>query len=130
MDKKEKSFGNVAILCVKKCIAEKSIPSSEDWLEFAKINGFSDSMAKKGCPKSAFLGLCQEGLVKYIPKGKYTSSQKNKKYALEAVEILKTNNSMHDKPDELWRQIPSAPSTHNHQMDVVCALWNAKLLNV
>lgn len=33
---------------------------------------------RKGCPKGVYLGLCEEGLVKGIPKGKYTKSKKIK----------------------------------------------------
>lgn len=44
---------------------------------------------KKGCPRNAFLGLYEEGLVKGIPSGNYTRSKKNKEYAIKAVKILK-----------------------------------------
>ncbi len=128
MSPKGKSFGEVALECVKKCISENSVPSSEIWFEIAKIKGFSDSMAKKGCPKSAFLGLCEEGLVIGIQPGNYTTSRKNKSYAIEAVKILKKDNSLCNKPEELWGKIPGTPTTYNHQMDVVCTLWNENLI--
>ena len=30
-----------------------------------------ESSRKKGCPQSAFLGLCEDGYVKGIPQGRY-----------------------------------------------------------
>jgi hypothetical protein len=38
----------------------------------------SPSARKKGCPRGAFLGLCEEGLVKGIPAGDYTASKDDK----------------------------------------------------
>jgi hypothetical protein len=48
------------------------------------------SAQKKGCPRGAFLGLCEEGLVKGIPAGNYTTSKDNKAYAVRAAELLIT----------------------------------------
>ena len=61
----------------------------EIWSQSAKEIFKTKSSQEKSCPKNAFLGLCEEGLVKGIKKGKYTKSVKNKNYALQAVEILK-----------------------------------------
>jgi hypothetical protein len=58
-------------------------------------------LKKKGCPKGTFLGLCEEGLVKGIPKGNYTKSVKNKKYAIKAVTVLKQNKHTTFSPKEL-----------------------------
>ena len=48
----------------------------------------SVSAQKKGCPRGAFLGLCEDGLVKGIPAGNYTVSKDNKAYAVRAAELL------------------------------------------
>lgn len=37
-----------------------------------------ESSRKKGCPKSTFLGLCENGYVKGIPAGKYLLRKKVK----------------------------------------------------
>jgi hypothetical protein len=79
---------------------------------------------KKGCPKGAFLGLCEEGLVKGIANGKYTTSIDNKHYALRAVELLRAGDSR-IKPIELWSLVMNGvKKSHNGQMDVVLALWS------
>ena len=72
---------------------------------------------KKPCPKNAFYGIVSEN-----------SQGKNANYAKDALNILKANKGKVYSPDELWKLIMNAPPTHNHQMDVVLALWNEKLI--
>ena len=60
----------------------KTTGNSPDYawkLESERTFGKGTALAKKGCPKGTFLGLCEEGLIKDIPKGQYTKSIKNKK---------------------------------------------------
>ena len=52
-------------------------PSKVEVYMFKEVFMDSKSSQEKGCPKSAFLGLCEEGFIKEISKGKYTSSVKN-----------------------------------------------------
>ncbi|WP_434751377.1 DUF6979 family protein [Paenibacillus amylolyticus] len=59
-------------------------------VEIKEINTEGTWAQRKGCPKNAFLGLCEEGLVHNIVSGRYTErsgSQKNKNYAVKAVRI-------------------------------------------
>ncbi len=79
--------------------------------------------ADKGCPRSAFFGLCSEGFVTEIPPGKYTRSKKNKGYAVKAVSILRSNPGRGYTPSELWLEVTGGDVKHNGQMDVVLALW-------
>ncbi|WP_431167235.1 DUF6979 family protein [Tenacibaculum halocynthiae] len=112
------------------CIENFKDPSciKEMWHKYVKENFDTKSSQEKGCPKNAFLGLCEEGLVKGIPKGKYTKSVKNKKYALQAVEILKQNTQTTFSPKELWKQLELGDKKHNSQMDVVLELWEKGLI--
>lgn len=90
---------------------------------------FVDSITsqEKGCPKGTFLGLCEAGLVKGIPKGNYTKSIKNKDYALQAIQILKQSNRTYT-PKELWAALNLGDKRSNSQMDVVLALWENGLI--
>jgi hypothetical protein len=75
----------------------------DNWLKEVREAFFdSESSQKKSCPKSAFLGLCKEGLVKGISKGNYTKSIDNKAYAIQAINILKSNPKTMYTPKELW----------------------------
>ena len=78
----------------------------------------------KGCPQNAFLGLCEEGLVKGIPRGQYTRSIKNKQYAVNGFTVLKRKPELASKPRVLWDEVMKGEKkAHNSQMDVVTALW-------
>jgi len=88
----------------------------------------SPTARKKGCPRGAFLGLCEEGLVKGIPAGNYTASTDNKAYALRAAALL-TKGTRSWSISELWRAVTNDPEkTHNSQMDIVLALWKNDLI--
>lgn len=104
-------------------LAETPVKAWE--LATSEVFGEGTAAQKKGCPKGAFLGLCEEGKVKGIRRGSYSRSRKNKEYALKAIEILKNNHNLSTQPDELWRIIQyNKIKVHNQQMDVVCTLWN------
>jgi|AMWB02.1.fsa_nt_gi hypothetical protein len=101
------------------------------WVEAAQeLFPGKPSSQRKGCPKDAFLGLCEEGLVKGIPKGCYCNSFKNKGYALDAIALLKHDPRAAQDPERLWTLVMRGErKVHNSQMDVVTALWNASLIN-
>ncbi|MFA4859721.1 MAG: hypothetical protein WC598_03095 [Methanoregula sp.] len=73
-------YGECAILATK-FLAEKNIKNPRDAWELAisKLvkNDPSEWVMKKGCPRAAFLSLCEEGLVRGVDCGKYTRSTKN-----------------------------------------------------
>ena len=119
-------YGEAAIQATK-LYTSKLVNSPQDAWEQATKNIFGEgtSSQKKGCPKGAFLGLCEEGLVKGIPRGKFTNSTKNKDYAVLAVAILKNNTSLASDTSALWKSVlRGIEKQHNSQMDVVTALWN------
>ncbi len=82
---------------------------------------------EKSCPKSAFLGLCGNGLVKGVPPGNYTKSRDNKQYAIEALKLLKMDNDLTE--NDLWGQIAiNKQKAHNQQMNVVKILFEKNYL--
>ena len=56
----------------------------------------------EGLPEGRVLGLCEEGLVKGIPRGDYTRSQMNKQYAVNAVRALRHTPSLAHDRSALW----------------------------
>jgi hypothetical protein len=103
----------------------------EIWSRSTKeVFPLSKSSQEKSCPKTTFLGLCKEGLVKGIPKGNYTKSVKNKEYATRAVAILKQNTQTTFSPKELWDKLELGDKRSNSQMDVVLALWENGLIRM
>lgn len=121
-------YGEVALI-----VAKAQGKPNENWQKEVERT-FYDSISsqKKSCPKSAFLGLCENGLVKGIPEGNYTSSIDNKAYAIMAVNILRNNTKTSYNPKELWvavkKELYLTKKDHNSQMDVVLALWNNSLI--
>jgi hypothetical protein len=83
---------------------------------------------KKGSPRAAFLGLCEEGLVKGIPAGQYAASRENKGFAVRAAALL-SEGTQRWSTSTLWRAVTDNPEKeHNGQLDVVMALWKNDLL--
>lgn len=124
-------YGKVAIAAVQLITSgiEKHPPYA--WDKAVKsIFPDSESSQRKGCPRGAFLGLCEEGLVKGIPCESYTRSKLNKQYAVDAVQLLRERPALADNPDQLWQQIPKddAAKRENSQMDVVITLWKHRLI--
>jgi hypothetical protein len=89
----------------------------------------------KGCPKGAYLGLCEAGLVVGVPRGYYTESRENKGYAIDAVRLLIQDATLADRGAQdggarkLWLRVMNGKKKQaNSQMDVVLALWNHGLI--
>lgn len=94
--------------------------------------GANSSSQRKDCPRNAFLGLCEEGLVRGVPSGKYLTkpNNKNKAYAVQAVSLLKENPELTNDKKRLWKEVVKDDKKHNSQMDVVIALWESELIIV
>jgi hypothetical protein len=109
------------------------------WTEIAgEVFSNTREGRRKSCPKEAFLGLCQEGVIRGVSASTCTEpeSSLNRGYAREAVRLLKADPSLaHGSKIALWRRVMSevgADQTkeHNRQMEVVLALWNKRLISV
>jgi hypothetical protein len=120
-------YGLTALKALEVYRADKSL--RESWFLAAAEFFDSESSQNKGCPRSTFLGLCEEGSIKGISKGQYESnSTKNKSHAIEAVKYLKENNTEVISTKELWSKLNIGNKSHNSQMDVVLALWHKSLI--
>ncbi|OCK44195.1 hypothetical protein BA195_05790 [Tenacibaculum soleae] len=119
-------YGLIAIKSTQNFKENYSI--TEIYSRTAQVIFDSKSSQEKSCPKATYLGLCEEGLVKGIPEGKYTRSIDNKAYAVKAIKILKQTSQTLFSPKELWEQLELGNKSHNSQMDVVLALWENGLI--
>ena len=115
------NFGLAAIRAVKLYRSRRMKSPRQAWEKVtAEIFGRSTSSQVKACPRDAFLGLCEEGLISGIPRGEYTKSEKNKQYALDAITLLKENPELAAQPLALWKRVMKGTrKAHNQQMDVV-----------
>jgi hypothetical protein len=123
-------YGETAIHAVK-LITDGNIKDPRDaWKAAAqRVFPHSASMRDKGCPRSTFLGLCAEGLIRGVSGGSYTTSSSNKSYGVRAVQILRRRPELAESERELWLAVTRG--THkapNQQMDVVITLWDRDFL--
>ena len=95
-----------------------------------EVFGKGTSSQKKSCPKNSFLGICEEGLIKEIPKGNYSNieNNKNKKYVLEALELISNDKTLLDNKMNLWLKINS--KKYNQQLDVLFTLINEGYIQI
>jgi len=120
-------FGKCAILATKKMVDMSCSNPAEAWeLSISELSKSPNTQAK-GCPRNAFLGLCEEGLVRGIECGKYANLRENKEYALKAVKIL-AQTSKPFTASQLWRCI-GEKGKQDGQMDVVLSLWKNNLVD-
>ena len=121
-------YGQVALLAVGRSLSGSPNPKDHWELSTEVVFPNSPTSQRKSCPKGAFLGLCEAGLVKGISAGNYTKSKDNKRYAITAVELLRVGNAP-PEPRALWDAVMSGErKAHNSQMDIVMALWKNGLL--
>ena len=136
MDQIGIKFGNLAVYNVIAIKYENETASEETWKKYARKVLVTDCYVNKPCPKNTFLGLCSLGLIKGIPAGDYLSSNSvETEYAKIAIEILMKYKSFADKPRDLWKKVLKiggydVDKHYDFQMNVVCALWNADMINL
>jgi hypothetical protein len=120
-------YGEAALLAAGREFAASPNPEDRWNNAMDRLYPTHPKSRKKSCPRGAFLGLCEEGLVKDIPAGRYTASKDNKAYAVKAVSLL-IEGTLQATVTDLWRAVAGPETTHNSQMDVVLALWKNGLI--
>lgn len=110
---------------------EKISPVKAWEIATSKTFGEGTPSQIKGCPKGSYLGLCEVGAIKGVPKGHYTESVKNKEYAITAYEYLKNSKDKNLTAKYLWDIVlNNEGKTHNAQMNIVIELFKNDLLEI
>lgn len=124
-------YGLAAVDAVKLIEKDKAITPREAW-DKALANYYAITAAAfaKGCPREAFLGLCEEGMIRGVHSEDYTSSIDNKNYAIKAVKMIKEDHSLTNNLSRLWKLVTFPKDIkQNSQMSVVVELWKNGLIN-
>jgi hypothetical protein len=124
-------YGQAAIDAVSRLNTNSLVTPRDAWNQATiEIFGKGTSSQLKGCPRSAFLGLCEEGYIKGVAPGNYhLKSTKNKEYGIKAVALIKKDPSLVHDVNQLWDKVVEGEGkAHNSQMDIVVTLWNNRLL--
>jgi len=87
-------YGEAALMATREGPAAGISPSARWESAMQRLYPSSPTARRKSCPRGAFLGLCEEGLVKGIPAGHYTASQEKKAYAVSAAALLAEGTSV------------------------------------
>jgi len=125
------TYGQIAIRATESFARGDFRSPNEAWDSAAQFF-FPDSpdSREKGCPKGAYLGLCEIGAIIGIPRGSYTQSRANKEYALSGLELLIDDPMLSESnPSRIWRMVMSGSTKkHNSQLNVLLALWNSGMI--
>ncbi|WP_157765423.1 hypothetical protein [Serratia sp. BW106] len=118
-------YGSIALVAVR-AIIDSGVSPDIAW--DTAVQG-----KEKGCPRGAFLGLCQNGWVNGVPRGNYLrKGYLNQQYAISAAQYLLSNPDVKIGVSKLWQEViktaQDREKVHNQQMNVVLALNDAGLL--
>lgn len=116
-------FARVAKLAYQFIIIN-NLPYAEAWNRAAGKEIENTSSRIKGCPKETFIGLCESGILKKIPKTEISESR-NYQYALFAISEWKKNKMI--SCADMWRKVYNhfgLAKNHQGQLDVVEGLWD------
>ncbi len=124
-------YGEVAVEVTKRISGKERFDIYRMWERIVRENFQTESLIRNTSPRGVYLGLCESGLIVGIEAGRYSKKclKQSKEYALAAVELLKRDSLYGGMtPGELWREVEKTGKNHNHQMDVVIALWKAGMI--
>ena len=123
------TYGTAAVKSVEMVVSGETRSPKTAWRDVTNELFADTQYGPKSCPTGAFLGLCEEGLVKGISPGDYCDSEDNKDYAVAAVRVLGEKPELAGKKSALWKvavaRVRDDPVVPNSQMDVVVSLWDA-----
>jgi len=121
-------YGEAALMAARQGVSANFTPVDLWASAIEQLYPNSPTARRKGSPRGAFLGLCEEGLVKGVPPGHYSATRENKDYAVRAVALL-AEGTQQWSTSSLWRAVTNdSEKAHASQMDVVMALWKNGLI--
>ncbi|EPF16736.1 Uncharacterised protein [Cedecea davisae] len=117
-------YTDAAIKTVMRCQGSLTPDIKAEWREVIKELQAYDEV----CPRCAFIGLCEEGMVKGIKPGRYglRKNNKNKAYAIAAANMILSGQASDKKV--IWRKITETEIQAHDQVNIVIALHNNGLL--
>lgn len=117
-------YTDAAITTAKRCQGSNRPDIKAEWRKVIKELKAYD----EGCPRSAFIGLCEEGMIKGIEAGSYglRKLNKNKAYAIAAANLVLSG---HDTdPKAIWQKVTKTDIRAHDQVGIVIALHDNSLL--
>jgi hypothetical protein len=130
-------YGDVAVRATE-LLRSGHNSAEEAWARMAEaVFAGAPGCVRKSCPREAFLGLCQAGLLAGVPASSCRSvdSRANRLYARLTVRLLDAEPGLAGgSRAEIWRLVMRASGADPHkrsngQIDVVLALWNKRMID-
>jgi hypothetical protein len=121
-------YGRTAVHATKRFLSGEAPSVRTAWDSAVTQHSDTPFSQAKGCPRDAFLGLCEAGLVKGVPPGNHGAPRENVngRYAVEAYHLLKADPILASDKKALWKAIPDRTATHeNGQLDVLLMMYAA-----
>lgn len=117
-------YTEAAITTAKRCQGSIRPDIKAEWRKaIEELSAYDE-----GCPRSAFIGLCEEGMIKGIRPGSYglRTSNKNKYYAIAAANLVLSGNNT--DPKSIWKEVTKSEIQAHDQVSIVIALHESGLL--
>lgn len=121
-------YGRAAVKATELLTAGKYESPEDAWDEAIKEETKSPSSQSKGCPRYAYLGLCEDGFVREVTCGDYTKSVLNKEYAVKIALAIKANPELTKTTKAKMWKYAETDAGESGQVGVVLALWNSDLI--
>jgi len=125
-------YGDASVRAAKLLSIGTFATPREAW-DSAVLEIFPDRLPSriKGCPRAAFLSLCQLGVIRGVIKGNYTRSVRNRDDVAGALDELIRSPELAEDKLRLWALATgNIGKAHNSQMDVVISLFHAGYLDI
>jgi hypothetical protein len=120
-------FGRTAVKAVGYARRPEYEPM-DAWNKAAAEEIGNENTRDKICPRSAFLCLCEAGLVDGVSIRK---AGERKQYARIAVDRLRSDPQLSGlSPNALWTRTIGEHRSHQSEMNVVLALWNQGFIKI
>ncbi len=111
-------YAKAAITTAKRCQGSAKPNIKAEWLKvIQELKAYDE-----GCPRCAFIGLCEEGMVVGIPRDNYglQAGNKNKHYAVAAARLILDGHYPDQKA--IWHKVTDKRIQPHEQVGIVIAL--------
>ncbi|GAB7214058.1 DUF6979 family protein [Dickeya oryzae] len=94
-------YTDAALITTRSCQGQEKPDVKTAWLKAIRDLDAYD----EGCPRCAYLGLCEAGMVKGIRPGNYglSDTNKNKGYAVDAANLILSGHEPDNKT--IWQKV-------------------------
>jgi uncharacterized protein DUF6979 len=124
-------YGEAAVMAAR-AADQSGIAPARAWTDAVSVlYANSEWGRKKSCPKHAFLGLCEAGVIRGVPPGQYAAhrSGSNKEFTMRALEAVRQDPALLLQKSRLWEIATDGSGVgENGQLGVLESLRSAGLL--